>query len=112
MGSNKNRISSFIDNRLFEAYRASVEHFGTTDLVLVFNEEREVDPVDAFNRKRFIEDPEAPGFLKEKMSKPATEVETNLKHGEVAFWFLVFYATGESECAAIKATLLGPGGNA
>ena len=55
------RARAVVDERLFAAYWASVDHFGTTDLVLYFDTEREEDPVDAFVRARLLADPSIPG---------------------------------------------------
>jgi hypothetical protein len=76
------RARAVVDERLFAAYWASVEHFGTTDLVLYFDTEREEDPVDAFVRARLLADPSIPPPLAAKISKPAKGAATVLSASE------------------------------
>lgn len=108
MENQSSRINQFVDNRLFEAYRSSVEYFGNKDLVLVFDESKSLDPVDAYERNRIIEDPDIPDFLKNKLCKPANDAAGKLSHSEIAFWLVVFFVNGESGCAAVKTTLMAP----
>jgi|HubBroStandDraft_2_1064218.scaffolds.fasta_scaffold837681_1 hypothetical protein len=79
------RARAVVDERLFAAYWAGVDHFGTTDLVLYFDTEREVDPVDAFVRARLLEDPNIPEPLATKISKPAKDAATTLTGASTAF---------------------------
>lgn len=104
------RVQRLIDDRLIDVYRASVEHFGSTDLVLIFDESKEIDPVDSFKRLPLYESPDIPAFLKSKLCKPAKQALGKLNHAEVAFWFVVFFKDGESICTAVKATLMGKAG--
>jgi len=106
------RVQKLIDNKLIEAYRASVEHFGNTDLVLVFDESKGIDPIDSYERMPLSKSPDIPGFLKNKLCKPAKEALGKLSHAEVAFWLVVFFEDGESACTVVKATLMGKAGNA
>jgi len=106
------RINQLIDDNLIEAYQSSVKHFGSKDLVLVFDESKNNDPIDVYERNKLIENPNIPDFLKNKLSKPAQESSGKLNYSEVAFWLVVFYSDGESECTAVKRTLMAPSGNA
>ncbi|TKD12364.1 hypothetical protein [Polyangium fumosum] len=105
------RLHNLIDDRLFEAYWAAVEHFGTTDLVLYFDTEVEVDPVTAYVRERLLADPSAPKFLAEKVSKPAKDTAVELKSGSTAFWLIVSFPD-ETIITAVNAQRLGEGGAA
>lgn len=49
MSTLERRVQTLIDDRLFKAYWDAVSHFQTKDLVLIFNEEEEVDPVFAYH---------------------------------------------------------------
>ncbi|MBK8940002.1 MAG: hypothetical protein IPM79_20865 [Polyangiaceae bacterium] len=88
------RARALLDDRLFDAYRASVDHFGTTDLILYFDTERDEDPVSAYVRERFISKPDAPRFVGEKFAKPAKDAAVNLKGASTAFWLAVSFPVG------------------
>lgn len=105
------RALALIDDRLFDAYWASVDHFGTTDLVLYFDTEREEDPVSAYVRGRFISRPDAPAFVTEKFSKPAMNAAVNLKAASTAFWLAVSFPEGMI-VTAVVAQRIGEGGQA
>ena len=105
------RLQDLIDERLFEAYWAAVEHFGTTDLVLHFDTAAEVDPVIANVRERLLADPAAPKNLAEKLSKPAKDTAAELKGGSTAFWLIVSFPD-EMIITAVNAQRLGEGGAA
>lgn len=106
------QVQQLVDDRLIDVYQQSVKHYGNTDLVLVFDESRAVDPVDFYERTKLVESPDMPESLKTKLSKPANEAAGSLQYSEVAFWLVVSFSNEEMACTAIKATLLGPHGNA
>jgi len=106
------RTRAVIDDRLFGVYWASVEHFGTTDLVLYFDTEREVDPVDAFVRERLVASPDIPAALASKMSRPAKEAASVLKGATTAFWLVVSFPNDEVVVTAVCAQRASLGGTA
>jgi hypothetical protein len=106
------RARAVVDERLFAAYWASVDHFGTTDLVLYFDTEREEDPVDAFVRTRLLADPNIPGPLSAKISKPAKDAATTLAGAGTAFWLVVSFPGEEMIVSAVVAQRTGQGGTA
>ena len=112
METSNTRINNFIDDELIEKYQESVEHFGNNDLVLVVKENMNNNLVNAYERKPLLNKPDIPHFLLNKLRKPAKEASGILSHSEIAFWLMVFYSNGESDCAAVKSTLMAPGGHA
>jgi len=105
------RLYALIDDHLVEAYWASVDHIGTTDLVLCFDTAAEVDPVTAHVREGLLADPAAPKVLTKKVSKPAKDTAVELKSGSTAFWLIVFFPD-EAIITAVNAQRLGEGGAA
>ena len=91
-------------------YWDAAKHFGTTDLVLFFDTEVEVDPVDAIVRTQFIENPDLSPDIRAKLSKPAGQAATSLK-GSTAFWLFASFADG-GFVVAINAERVGQGGTA
>lgn len=106
------RVRCLVDDRLIEAFRNAASHFGTTDLVLCFDESVEIDPVAAYVRETLVNATDIPESLREKLNKPARDAAFKLMAREVAFWFIPIFRDGEMACMAINATLIGPGGNA
>lgn len=106
------RLHDLIDERLFEAYWAAVEHYGTTDLVLYFDTAVDVDPVTAYVRERLLAEPDAPHVLTQKVSKPAKDAAVELKDGSTAFWLIVSFPDEEMITTAVIAQRLGEGGAA
>ena len=97
-----------VDDRLLDCYWDAVKHFGTTDLVLFFDTEVEVDPVQTLVRTRFLENPDLPPDMRAKLSKPASQAATRLK-GTTAFWLVASFPDG-GFVAAVTAERLGKGG--
>ena len=112
MEATNTRINKYIDDDLIGKYQESVEHFGNNDLVLVIKEDENNNLVNAYERKPLLNKPDIHHFLLNKLRKPAKEVSGILSHSEIAFWLMVFYSNGESDCVAVKTTLLAPGGHA
>jgi hypothetical protein len=106
------RARAVVDERLFAAYWAGVEHFGTTDLVLYFDTERDEDPVDAFVRERLLADPDIPEGLATKISKPAKDAASALTGASTAFWLVVSFPDEELIVSAVIAQRVGQGGTA
>lgn len=107
----ESRARALIDERLFQAYWASVEHYGTTDLVLYFDTAVDVDPVTVFVRERLLADPAAPSVLTQKVSKPAKDAAVELKGGSTAFWLVVAFPD-EMITMAVITQRLGQDGSA
>jgi hypothetical protein len=106
------RARAVIDDRLFQAYWASVEHFGTPDLVLYFDTEQDADPLHAHVRERLLADSAIPPQLAGKLSKPASEAATTLKGASTSFWLVVSFPDDEMVVTAVVAQRLGEGGTA
>jgi hypothetical protein len=106
------RARAVVDERLFAAYWASVDHFGTTDLVLYFDTDRREDPVDAFVRTRLLADANIPGPLSAKISKPAKDAATTWTGAGTAFWLVVSFPDEEMIVSAVVAQRAGQGGTA
>lgn len=106
------RIRSLVDDRLIQAFRDAASHFGTTDLVLCFDESVEIDPITAHVRETLIKATDIPELLRKKLNKPARDAAFKLMAREVAFWFIPIFRDGEMACLAINSTLIGPAGNA
>jgi hypothetical protein len=106
------RARAVVDERLFAAYWASVDHFGTTDLVLYFDTDRREDPVDAFVRTRLLADANIPGPLSAKISKPAKDAATTWTGAGTAFWLVVLFPDEEMIVSAVVAQRAGQGGTA
>jgi len=106
------RLDSLVDDRLFQAYWAAVDHFNTTDLVVFFDEKIEEDPVTVSVREDLVMADGISEALREKIGKPARDVAGCLTSAEAAFWFVANFADGETIYGAIRAKLIGPTGNA
>ncbi|MEK7992358.1 MAG: hypothetical protein AAB403_01000 [Planctomycetota bacterium] len=112
MSALEHRVQALIDDRLFKAYWDAVSHFQTKDLVLIFNEEEEVDPVFAYMRERIRSSTELPDLVKAKLQKPASDVAVELKSSEASFWLIVLFSDEEAACVAINGKAIAPGGHA
>jgi hypothetical protein len=108
----ESRVNALVDDRLFKAFWDAVAHFKTNDLVLFFDESKEVDPVTAHVRDKLITAADAPESLRKKLNKPARDAAIRLTASETAFWLVVMFTDGEMASVAINAKLVGPGGNA
>jgi acyl-CoA thioesterase len=106
------RVSELIDDRLFQAYWDACEHFGTTDLVVFYDEDVEYDPVITHSRINLINDPNLPDSLLAIINKPAIDAKSQLASSDAAFWFIVYFRNGEASHMALKAKVIGPSGNA
>ena len=106
------RARSVIDDRLFEAYWAGVEHFGTTDLVLYFDTEEDVDPVSAYARERLVANADIPPYLASKLSKSAKDAAVALKGASTAFWLVVSFPDEQMVVTAVAAQRTVGGGSA
>lgn len=106
------RINQLVDNRLLETYQDATKHYGTADLVLVYDEANKADPVSVYSRGALGENPELPESLASKISKPASQAKSQLNSSDAAFWLIAFFSDGEFACTAIKGKLLADSGNA
>ena len=105
--SNEERVRALLDDRLMDCYWDAVKHFGTTDLVLIFDTERDIDPVEAMVRERFLENPDMELGMRTKLSRPASQTATVML--TTSFWLVVFFPDGGA-VAAISAERMGRGG--
>ena len=91
-----------------EEFWKGVEHWGTTDLVLFYD--MTDDSLSVLVREQLVTDPEAPDFLKLKVSKPAKEAAVELKDASTAFWLAVSLPNGGMIISAVIAQRLAQGG--
>lgn len=112
MSTLERRAHALIDDRLFKAYWDAVSHFQTKDLVLIFNEEEEIDPVFAYERERILSSTEFPDRVKAKLQKPASDVATEIKSSEASFWLIAIFSDEETVCVAVNGKAIAPGGHA
>ena len=106
-------VKEYINDDLIKAYWDATSHFGTKDLVLVFDETRIDDPLSAYSRETLSNKPDIPKFIVHKITRPASEVKKTIKSAEAAFWFIVFFANDEAAaCVAVNAKCMSQGGHA
>lgn len=101
------RIQDLIDERLFAAFWAAVEHFKSTDLVLYFDASESVDPVSIYMREKLLEGDDVPEEFRNKLHKPAKETAKILKESATAFWLVASFPDGEMGYAAVIAEPMG-----
>ena len=102
------RVRELIDDQLFEFFWDAAKHFGTTDLVITFDTEAEVDPIQASAREQLIAAPDAPDFIRQTFAAPASEQAPELKGtGAAAFWLLAFFPESEGVAVAVNAQRVG-----
>lgn len=106
------RIHELIDDRLFQAFWNACEHFKTSDLVVYFDDRKDIDPVSIFKRETLIESAELSEALHSKLNKPARDANFNMTTSEAVFWFIPIFQDGEMACVAINAKRVGLGGKA
>ncbi|WP_047516741.1 hypothetical protein [Methylophilus sp. Q8] len=104
------RFADLIDDRLFTAFWDGAKHFGTTDLVLFYDESLDEDPVSIMPRLRLINDADLPASLLSIINKASSTATKQLNSTDVSFWFIVYFQDGEMVHGAINAKLIGPGG--
>lgn len=98
------RVNVLIDNhRVFEVFWQAADHFNTTDLVLVFDEAAEVDPVTAYTREALISRPDIPDSMRRKICEPARDAARSLHYAPIAFWLFAYFSDGEAVCTAVNA---------
>lgn len=92
------RMRAVVDSEMLDAVAQAQAHFGTSDLVLFFEEA--FPRVTAVPRRLVIEDPQAPPYLRENIRQPASEV--GFPSGDdIAFWLVYFGADGVSGFCAM-----------
>lgn len=106
------RLQNIVDRRLFAAFWDGATHFGTKDLVLLFDENDASDPLSIIPRTRMIAAHSLSKSIKNKVRQPARSVAQQLTDSETAFWLIVIFTDGESCCVAINAKPIAPGGHA
>lgn len=106
------RIRAMIDDQLIASYWDATKHFGTTDLVIIFDESEKSHPVSASSRMKLLASPNVPEALTSRIARPAVEAAKMLTASQAAFWLVVFFEDGESGTVAVNAKLLAPGGHA
>jgi hypothetical protein len=106
------RARQVIDDHLFEAFWESVDHLGTTDLVLCLDTTVPEKTLQVFVREQLIQDPEAPAFLKRKFARPAREVARKMKDASTSFWLMIAFPDEQVLVLALHARQMSPGGQA
>lgn len=105
------RAKALVDDRLIQCFWDAANHLGTTDLVVYFDTEVEVDPVSVFVREALLKGPNAPPELVSKISKPARDAGITLKGTQTAFWLVASFPEN-MYVVAVLAKRLGQGGAA
>lgn len=106
------RIQAVLDERVFEFALAAQAHYKTSDLVLVLDMTEAQPALDATPRLKMINATGIGERLRQKLAKPASEASVSIGSPHPSFWFFVIYEDGNSECVAVNATMLAPGGTA
>lgn len=106
------KFAELIDDRLFTAFWDGAKHFGTTDLVLFYDESLDEDPVSILPRLRLIKDADLPASLLSIINKAASTATKQFHSTDASFWFIVYSQDGEMVHGAINAKLISPGGSA
>lgn len=106
------RVEALIDDALFKAYWEAVDHHGTTDLVVCFDDSLEEDPVFIYRRESLAHAGDLPLSLRKKLSTPASDAVFIMSGSETAFWFVAMFSNGDMGCVAVNAKRIAPGGNA
>ena len=85
------RMRDVLDAEMLAAVSEAQAHFGTSDLVLFFEEA--FPRVTAVPRRTVIEDPDAPAYLRENIRQPASEL--GFPSGDdIAFWRVALQGGG------------------
>ncbi len=104
------RMRAVVDAEMLEAFSQARAHFGTSDLVIFFEEA--IPRLTAVPRKAVIQDPDAPIYLRENIGQPASKL--GFPSGDdIAFWLVFFGADGMSGFCAmhLKRVALPPAGS-
>ena len=92
------RMRAVVDAEMLEAIAEAQAHFGTSDLVLFFEEA--VPRATVVPRTVVLEDPHAPAYLRENIGEPASKL--GFPSGDdIAFWLVYFGADGLSGFCAM-----------
>ena len=106
----RERMTAVVDAEMLEAVSEAQAHFGTSDLVLFFEEA--IPRVTAVPRQSVIDDLDAPAYLRENIGEPAGKLGFPLGD-DIAFWLVYFGADGVSGFCAmhLKRVVLPTGGS-
>lgn len=103
-------IKPLVDDRLFDAFWDAAKHFGTTDLVVIFETERDEDPVAVRTRESVLKDPNTPDDLRAKFAnQPKAASEPGAS--PTTFWFVAVFPD-DVIVTSITARRIGEGGSA
>ena len=106
------QLRDILDDRVFSFAQAAQRHFQTNDLVVVLDLRDEAPELEALPRQRLADADELPLDVRLKFAKPAADLKEMLGSPEQSFWFLVIYEDEDSDCGAVNASMMAPGGRA
>lgn len=86
-------VRDLVDDRIMSIYWDAVDHYGTTDLVVIFETEREVDPVSVRTRESILKAPSAPASFQQKFANPP---KASGEPGVTSFWFVAYFGSRRS----------------
>jgi hypothetical protein len=101
-------VRDYVDERILAIYWDAVGHCGTTDLVVIFETEREVDPVSVRTRESILKAPSAPASFQKRFANPP---KASGEPGVTSFWFVALFPE-QTVIVAVRAMRLGVGGDA
>ncbi len=102
-------IQDLLTTQVFEFASAARRHFDTDDLVVILDMTAESPGLDAQPRVKVMGMQDGP--LRDKLSKPASEVVRAMRSPLQSFWFIVLQGEGAT-CVAVNASMLAPGSGA
>ena len=103
-------IQELIDERVFIFAQAAQMHYGTNYLVVLLDLADERPALEAIARERLAASPDIPAELRDKVSRPASDLQALLGAPTQSFWFFVIFESGDASCVAVNASMLAPGG--
>jgi hypothetical protein len=106
------RLSLLITDDVFSFAQDAQQRLETNDLIVILDMSAVEPELSASPRSTFASSPDLPEKLRNKISKPASSVQKNIKSSHLSFWFIAIHSDEQMDCAALNASMLGPAGNA
>lgn len=95
--------------RLRVVYFSSIDHHGTDDLVIMFDDR--LKQVVSFDRQVFIENAEIRSYLPDSVEAMRGSAQEHFKALH-AFWFIFVFPNGRVTTCPVMLQMLSPGGTA
>lgn len=103
----ESRARALVDEKLIRAYRESVEHYKTSDLVLIYVAGDARYPVRAFAREELLSST-LPADIKAKIADPASDAASPPASSDATFWLIAIFSDEEAACLAVNAKRMAP----